>query len=92
MGAEVIEEGEMEPLFRSALPKLAGKKVAVSDMRRAGREVGRINGFSTFFTPPSIKGSGRIDRAPFVKNVSLWICDSSLLLTSKLKLTILNIG
>ncbi|MCR5347960.1 MAG: flavodoxin [Fretibacterium sp.] len=29
MGAEVIEEGEMEPFFSSALPKLAGKKVAV---------------------------------------------------------------
>ncbi|MBQ9564397.1 MAG: flavodoxin [Synergistaceae bacterium] len=29
MGAEVIEEGEMEPFFSSALPKLSGKKVAV---------------------------------------------------------------
>ena len=29
MGAEVIEEGEMEPFFSSALPNLAGKKVAV---------------------------------------------------------------
>ena len=29
MGAEVIEEGEMEPFFTSALPKLSGKKVGV---------------------------------------------------------------
>ena len=29
MGSEVIEEGEMEPFFSSALSKLGGKKVAV---------------------------------------------------------------
>ncbi|MCR4819054.1 MAG: flavodoxin [Fretibacterium sp.] len=29
MGAEVIEEGEMEPFFSSALPKLSGRKVAL---------------------------------------------------------------
>lgn len=29
MGAEVIEEGEMEPFFSAALPKLSGRKVAV---------------------------------------------------------------
>ena len=29
MGAEVIEEGEMEPFFSSALPKLSGRRVAL---------------------------------------------------------------
>ncbi len=29
MGAEVIEEGEMEPFFSEALPGLGGKKVAL---------------------------------------------------------------
>ena len=29
MGAEVIEESEMEPFFESALPTLSGKKVAL---------------------------------------------------------------
>ena len=29
MGAEVIEESEMEPFFESALPKLSGKKIAL---------------------------------------------------------------
>lgn len=29
MGAEVIEEGEMEPFFTSALPSLNGRKVAI---------------------------------------------------------------